>query len=289
MDLSRLGVFAFLDGLTAAESVEFAQTVERLGYSALWIVEAGGRDALTHAGLLLAHTDRLIVASGVASIWGREPTQMACAARAAAEGSDGRFILGLGSNNPLSMQFRGLPYDKPVTTMREYVRRVREATYLAPAPPAEPPVVIAANNPKMLEVARVEAHGTITYIHPVEHTAAARAALGPQPWLCVTQAALLETDPRTARGAARAYLSTYLPHIDAYVRSYRRFGFTDADFADGLSDRLVDAVVAWGDVTAVQARIAAHREAGATHVCVLPLGPGGSLIPNVEVLEGLRA
>lgn len=287
MDLSRLGVFAFLDGLTARETVDFARTVERLGYSVLWIVEGGGRDALTHAGFLLAGTERLIVASGVASIWGREPTQMACAARAAAEASDGRFILGLGSNNPLSMQFRGLPYDKPVTTMREYVRRVRRATYMAPAPPAEPPVVIAANNPKMLEVARDDAFGTITYIHPVEHTRAARAALGRDPWLCVTQAGLLETDPQVARSGARAYLSTYLPHIDAYVRSYKRFGFTDADFADGLSDRLVDAVVAWGDVAALRARIAAHRDAGASHVCVLPLGPGGSLIPDERLLAAL--
>lgn len=197
MDLTRLGVFVFLDGLAAAETTDLARTVERLGYSVLWIVEGGGRDALTHAGFLLAGTERLIVASGVASIWGREPTQMASAARTAAEASGGRFILGLGSNNPLSMQLRGLPYDRPVATMREYVRRVRGATYMAPAPPAEAPVIIAANNPKMLEVARSEAQGTITYIQPVEHTRAARAALGSEPWLCVSQAVLLEPDSLT--------------------------------------------------------------------------------------------
>jgi alkanesulfonate monooxygenase SsuD/methylene tetrahydromethanopterin reductase-like flavin-dependent oxidoreductase (luciferase family) len=109
MDLKRIGVFAFLDGLTAARSLEFARKVEALGYGTLWIVESGvGRDAIAHASYLLGGTPRLIVGSGVASVWARQPSTMACGARGAAELSGGRFILGMGINNKESATMRGL-------------------------------------------------------------------------------------------------------------------------------------------------------------------------------------
>ena len=283
----RLGVFAFLDGLTAAEARRFAGTVERLGYGALWVVEAMGRDVLVHAGQLLAATERLVVGSGVASVWAREASQAAAAARTLAEGSGGRFVLGLGVNNPRTAALRGLPYHRPVPFVRDYLARVHAAAYVAPAPADEPPVVLAALHPRMLSLAGEAAAGTLTYFVPPGHTAHARAVLGPDRWVCVEQAVLLERDARAARAAARAYMSTYVPHIGVYVRMLGRLGFGDADFAGGLSDRLVDAVVAWGDETALRARIDAHYAAGATHVSVLPLGPGGATMPDVRVLEAL--
>jgi probable F420-dependent oxidoreductase len=286
MDLKTIGVFAFLDGLTAARTLEFARKVEALRYRTLWIVESGvGRDAIAHASYLLGGTTRLIVGSGVASVWARQPSTMACGARGAAELSGGRFILGMGINNKESAAMRGCAYDKPVEYMRGYVSEVKSAIYSAPAPPEEPPIVLGANNRKMVELAS-GTNGIISYLVTPEHTAWARATLGPDNWVCAEQAVMLESDPLKARAAARAYVSFYLS-IPAYTRNLSRFGFGDNDFQSGGSDRLVDAIVAWGSRDRLTERVAAHYQAGATHVSILPLSSAGGLIPDSRVLEAL--
>jgi probable F420-dependent oxidoreductase len=286
MDLKRIGVFAFLDGLTAARTLEFARKVEELGYGALWIVESGvGRDAIAHASYLLGGTTKLIVGSGVASVWARQPSTMACGARGAAELSGGRFILGMGINNKESAAMRGCTYDKPVEYMRGYVSEVKSAIYSAPAPPEEPPIVLGANNRKMVELAS-GTNGIISYFVTPGHTAWARATLGPDKWICAEQAVMLENDALRARAAARAYVSFYLS-IPAYTRNLSRFGFGDIDFQSGGSDRLVDAIVAWGSKDRLTERVTAHYQAGATHVCILPLSSAGGLIPDSRVLEAL--
>lgn len=286
MDLKTMGVFGFLDGLTAARTLEFARKVEALRYRTLWIVESGvGRDAIAHASYLLGGTTRLIVGSGVASVWARQPSTMACGARGAAELSGGRFILGMGVNNKESAAMRGSTYDKPVEYVRGYVSEVKSAIYSAPAPPEEPPIVLGANNRKMVELAS-GTNGIISYFVTPEHTAWARATLGPDKWICVEQAVMLESDALRARAAARAYVSFYLS-IPAYTRNLSRFGFGDNDFQSGGSDRLVDAIVAWGSKDRLTERIAAHYRAGATHVCILPLNSAGGLIPDSRVLEAL--
>ncbi len=286
MEIPPRGVFAFLDGLDGAATVNLAREVERLGYGVLWLVEAVGRDAPTHAAALLARTERLVVGSGVASIWAREPSQMMAAARTNAELSGGRFVLGLGVNNPASAAMRGLRYDRPVAAMRDYLRHMRATVHGAPAPAEEPPIVLAALQPRMLALAATEAAGTLTYLMPPEHTAKARAVLG-SGRVCVEQAVMLETDPARARTTARDYLGFYLPAIAPYVRALRDLGFDDADFAHGLSDRLVDALVAWGTETQVRDRIEAQVRAGASHVCILPLDPAGGLAPCRRVLAAL--
>jgi probable F420-dependent oxidoreductase len=286
MDLKTLGVFGFLDGLTGARTLELACRVEALGYSALWIVESGiGRDAIAHASYLLGGTSKLIIGSGVASVWARQPSTMACGARGAAELSGGRFILGMGINNKESAAMRGRTYEKPVEYMRGYVSEVRSAMYSAPAPPEDPPIVLGANNRKMVELAS-GTDGIISYFVTPEHTAWARGTLGSDKWVCAEQAVMLETDAVKARTAAREYVSFYLS-IPVYTNNLSRFGFSDHDFRSGGSDRLVDAIVAWGGEDKLRERVAAHYQAGATHVCVLPLSSAGGLIPDLRVLEGL--
>jgi probable F420-dependent oxidoreductase len=286
MNLEKIGVFAFLDGMTAVQTLELARNVEELGYSALWIVESGvGRDAIAHASYLLGGTTRLIVGSGVASVWARQPSTMACGARGAAELSGGRFILGMGINNKNSAAMRGRTYEKPVEYMREYISGVESAMYSAPAPQRDPPMVLGANNRKMVELAR-GVDGVITYFATPDHTGWARATLGPDKWVCAEQAVMLESDAAEARATARAYMSFYLS-MPAYTKNLSRLGFGDNDFKSGGSDRLVDAIVAWGNEGKLRERIAAHYRAGATHVCVLPLSSAGGLVPASRALEAL--
>jgi probable F420-dependent oxidoreductase len=286
MNINGLGVFAFLDSMDGIKSAEFALRVERLGYSVLWIVEGSGRTSLPFAAWILAKTNTLVVGTGVASIWARAASTMAAGARTAAELSGGRFILGIGTNNHVSAAMRGLTYDRPVTAMREYLRAMKSAAYNAPAPATEVPVLLAANNPRMLTLAGSDAHGTLTYFVTPEHTARAREIVGSKRWVCAEQAVMLERDPARARAAARTYMKLYLK-IPAYLKNLRTLGFDDTDFATGGSNRLVDAIVAWGDEAVLRDRIEAHYEAGASHLCVLPLSSDGGLAPDLRVLDVL--
>jgi probable F420-dependent oxidoreductase len=286
MNISGLGVFAFLDSMTAHEAAQFARQAEHLGYSVLWVVEGAGRNSLSFAAWLLGKTETLAIGTGVASIWARMASTMSAGANTAAELSGGRFILGIGTNNHVSAAMRGLSYDRPVTSMHEYLRRMKAAAYNAPAPPAEVPVLLAANNPRMLALAGSEAHGTLTYFVTPEHTSRARELVGPNRWVCAEQAVMLERDSVKARAAARKYMKLYL-RIPAYLKNLRALGFDDHDFANGASNRLVDAIVAWGDETVLRDRIEAHYRAGATHVCVLPLSSAGGLNPDSRVVEML--
>ena len=288
MELGQLGVWSFLDAMRAPASADFARTVERLGYRALWIPEAVGREPFAHAAYLLTRTDTLLLATGIANIWARDAMTTAAAAKTVSELSAGRFILGLGvSHAPLVSTVRGQNYAKPYTHMREYLTKMSTALYMAPAPNEDPPIVLAALHPKMLQLCATMTQGTHTYFVPPEHTAKARAAIGPKPWICVAQAMILENDPATARRAARTYMQTYVPSLPNYTKNLRALGWTDADFANGCSDRLVDAIVAWGGEDILRDRIAAHLRAGATHVCILPLRADGVPLPDQRVIDAL--
>jgi probable F420-dependent oxidoreductase len=185
-----------------------------------------------------------------------------------------RFLLGLGvSHQPMVEGMHGGTYGPPLATMREYLDRMDAALYLA-APPTEPPErVLAALGPKMLELARERTRGAHPYLVTPEHTATARKILGPDGLLAPEQKVVLETDPARARAIAREALAIYIPQIPNYVNNLRRLGFTEDDLGDPPSDRLVDALVAWGTVDDIAARVQAHHDAGADHVAVqvLPL------------------
>jgi alkanesulfonate monooxygenase SsuD/methylene tetrahydromethanopterin reductase-like flavin-dependent oxidoreductase (luciferase family) len=122
----------------------------------------------------------------------------------------GRFILGIGTNNPAGAAMRALNYGRPVTYMREYPAAMKAAAYNAPRPPDEPPVLLAANNRKMLALAGSDADGTLTYFVPPEHTAEARHIVGESKRVCTEQAVLLETDQARAPPAGREYMKFYL-------------------------------------------------------------------------------
>lgn len=286
MRLTDLGVWAATDGLSAADASAFAKRVESWGYGALWIPEAVGREVFSASAWLLANTSRLIVASGIANIYARDPFSAAAAQKGLNEQSGGRFLLGLGvSHIPLVQGVRKHEYGKPVATMKAYLESMAAATYNAAAPELPPRTVLAALGPKMLELSAELADGAHPYNVPPEHTLEARAILGANKLLCVEQGAVLETDATKARASARSFLEIYLG-LPNYVNNWRRLGFTDSDFAGGGSDRLIDSVVVWGDETAIRKRIDAHRQAGADHVCVQAIGKGGR--PD-ERLLGLLA
>ena len=285
MQLGPLGVWTWLDTLDARASAELAQRVEALGYAALWLPEAVGRDPFALIGFLSARTSRLVFATGIANVYARDAMAMRAAHRSLAELSDGRFVLGLGvSHAHLVTGVRGHAYGRPVATMRAYLDAMAKAPYVGVAPREEAPIVLAALRPRMLELARERARGAHPYFVPVEHTERARKILGPGAWLCPEQKILLETDPGKARAVARAAMKIYLG-LPNYQNNLRWLGYGDADFAGGGSDRLVDAIVAWGDETALRRRIQAHRDAGADHVCIQPLRPDGKPGPHLEAIE----
>ncbi len=279
MDIARVGIWTFaLDLQPAAKAQEAAAEIEALGYGALWIPEALGREAFTNSAILLAGTKRIVVATGIANIWARDAMAMASAQKTLCEAYPERFLLGIGVSHAPLVGMRGHDYSKPFTAMRQYLDAMDAAPFMA-MPPANPPQrVIAALAPKMLKLSAERAAGTHPYFVPPEHTAKAREILGPEPLLAPEQAVVLETDPGKAREVARTHMSTYLG-LPNYVNNLKRLGFTDDDVASGGSDRLVDAIVAWGKVDAVVKRVRAHHDAGANHVGVQVLDPDPRALP----------
>ncbi|MGA7869569.1 MAG: TIGR03620 family F420-dependent LLM class oxidoreductase, partial [Candidatus Binatus sp.] len=275
MNLGTLGVDALMDSMAGVDLAKFARKVEKLGYSSLWFPEAFGRDPFALAAHLLTVTDKLIVGTAIANVWKREPVAMIGGARTLAEMFPDRFVLGIGISHGPMMTRVGINYTKPLTFMRDYLARLKEAPYGAAKPSTEAPIVVAALLPKMLRLVAAEADGTLpTFVTP-ERTAQIRAALGPNKLICVQQISLLEKDPRKARTAIRGLIGFYLG-LPNYLQSLRLMGFNDSDFAGGGSDRIVDAMVAWGDEQAIRDRVAAQYQAGATHVCITPIGMAGA-------------
>jgi probable F420-dependent oxidoreductase len=274
-----------MDRMSAAAGAAFAKRVEEWGYGALWLPESRGRNALVHSAWLLANTQRLVVATGIANIYARDPMAMANGQRALAEQSDGRFLLGVGvSHRPMVEGLRGHNYGRPVATMRAYLQAMREAPYQAPPPRAAPPTVVAALAPRMMALSGELADGAHPYNTTPAHTARAREILGPGKILAPEVWVLLETDQAAARRAARAALSHYL-QLENYVNAWRLQGFSDDEMAGGGADRFVDAIVGWGDERAVRARIQEHWDAGADHVCIQPIGAAGGRDVDERVLE----
>jgi probable F420-dependent oxidoreductase len=287
MDFGRLGVWTWIDTMSAGEVAEFAARIEDLGYSMLWIPEAVGREPFSILGYLAARTSKLVLATGIANIYARDPMTMRAIQHTLAEASGGRFVLGLGvSHAPMVSGMRGHEYGKPVTTMRSYLDAMEKALYVGPKGEEEAPIVLAALRRNMLRLAAERARGAHPYFVPPEHTARAREILGEGPTLAPEQKVLLETDASRAREIARGHMKTYLS-LPNYRNSLRWLGFGDDDLADGGSDRLVDAIVAWGDEKAIAERIQAHRDAGADHVCIQPFRPDGAPGPDLRILEAL--
>ena len=280
MDVGTIGIWTSkLDTLPATRAQELACQLEELGYGALWFPETFGREALTQAGLLLAGTRRIAVATGIANIWARDAVAMANGQRTLAEAYPERFLLGLGVSHARPVEeMRGHQYRRPVAYMRAYLDAMDRAPYTATPPPTAPPRVLAALGPTMLRLAAERSWGAHPYFVPVAHTVQARQVLGPEPLLAPEQAIVVETDPTQARQTARVHTERYL-RLPNYTNNLRRLGFGDDDLVAGGSDRLVDAIVAWGDVAAVSRRVREHLAAGANHVSIQVLTAEPETLP----------
>ncbi len=266
--LGRVGAWSFdVERLSADDARAYARDLESVGVPSLWIPESlGSKEVFAHASLLLSATKTIVVATGIANIWARDPVAMANGQRALVDAYPDRFLLGLGVSHAPVVKLRSMTdWTKPVQHMREYVDAMDKAPYVGPA--VATPRVLAALGPKMLQLSAERSLGAHPYFVPVEHTTMARKELGNGPLLAVEQAAVLATDSTTGRATARRHMKRYL-ELDNYANNLRRMGWSDADIANGGSDALVDAIVVWGDAPAIKKRVEDHLARGADHVGV---------------------
>ena len=291
VDLGRLGAWGHLDSLPIEAARAHARRVDELGYGTRWVPETVGREPFTLLGLLAGETRDIRLGTSIVSIWGHDPQSTRMAAGTLQEATGGRFVLGLGVSPPhLAQKLRGHTYDRPLTRMRDYLAAYRSALYRGPISEGspEPPVLIAALRERMLALAATEADGAFPYLVTPERVAWMRGVLDAaspdrRPILAVSMPAVLEVD----RVAARAYLAPYL-RTPNYQACWVEQGFDEADWEKPASERLVDAMVAQGDVEALRARVAELLAAGADHVAVIPIGPDGAT-EHLPVLEALAA
>ena len=261
----------------AGEVAEVVAELEQLGYSAVWVGDIGG-DLFGSVAALLAATKTAVVATGIANIWLRTPEETARHHATLSAEHGRRFLLGLGvSHAHLVERVAGEEYKRPLARMRAFLDGLDAAE--VPVPVDER--VLAALGPQALALAGERTAGTHPYLTTPEHSATARAALGDDAIVAPEQGLILETDPEKARAIAREFLSRYIVAPN-YTNNWRRLGFDDDDLADGGSDRLVDALIAWGDENALAARVQAHRDAGASHVCVQVLTDQSPAFPREE-------
>lgn len=283
--LGRVGLWCNAPVFAPIEDVrEGVSAVEDIGFRAVWFPESiGGRESLTTAALILAGSRELVACTGILNIYARDPIAARNGARALAGAYPGRFVLAIGVSHAPSVGTRGHDYAKPVPTMRAYLDAMDAAAYRPPEPSEPAPVLLAALGPLMLKLAAERTAGAHPFFTPVEHTAFARERLGPDAFLAPELGVCLARDRAEARHAAQGYLDTYLA-LENYTNNLRRFGFGDDDLAGAGSDRLLDAVVAWGDEDAVRARVAEHLDAGADHVSVQPLPPADFRLDQLRKL-----
>ncbi|MBK3526523.1 MULTISPECIES: LLM class F420-dependent oxidoreductase [Streptomyces] len=271
--VGRYGVWSFElrseDPARRGELDEAAAELEELGYGAVWL---GGNSTADHAAPLIGATRGVVVGTSIQSVWQQDAATTAAGFDGLEKAHPGRFALGLGvSHGPLVKDYR-----RPYAAMVEYLDELDRAGV-----PAERRV-LAALGPRMLELARDRAAGAIPYLTTPEHTERAREILGAGPLLAPELKVVLESDPARARETARAYLARYL-ELPNYTNNFLRLGFTEADVADGGSDRLIDAVFAWGDEARIRERVTAFHEAGADHVALQVVTANtGEALPRKE-------
>lgn len=283
VDVGRYGIwYGMVDALATPDARAAARLVEELGFGALWIAEAVGRDPFASAAVLLGGTEQLRVATGIASIYARDPMAMAAAQKTVAEAFPDRFLLGLGvSHGGFVTQVRRHDWSRPYSHMVEYLDAMDSSLYLAKGPEHDPGRILAALGPRMLALAATRANGAHPYFTTPDHTRMARDILGPDALLAPEQMVVLSTEPAEARRIARAGMKLYL-NLPNYTNNLARLGFAESDWVDGGSDALVDAIVAWGTPDEIAARVAEHHDAGADHVCLQVLRDDPTAVPERE-------
>jgi probable F420-dependent oxidoreductase len=283
----RYGVFAGpLNDKPAAIQRDFARRMERLGYGTLWVGEGLGPEVFARSAILLAATEGLVVATGIANIWARDPTAMANGGRTLAEAFPGRFILGVGVSHAPAVRARGHDYTRPYSAMREYLPAMRAAPWRGPAGEL-PPIVLAALGPRMTALAAEQTAGTYPYFTTDEHVREVRSILGDAPFLAADLPVVLAPSLEAARAVGDRHLTFYLNAAN-YRNNLLRIGWTEADLEPPGSSKLFDAIVAWGDVERIAAAAEARFAAGADQVVFNLLGPDPSVAPVAE-LEAIAA
>ena len=285
--LRTRGVWFFTETMDSDHAIAFAQKVESLNYSALWLPETTGRDPFSHISMLLANTESLVFATGIVNIHHRHPGVTKQAATTLAEMCENRFLLGLGvSHAPLVEGLRQLDYSKPLSAMRNYLTAMKNSPYTSVPPSEDPPCVLAALGPRMMELAAELTDGAHPYWTTPEHTAQARELLGEDKMLCVEQKVAFTTDKEVAYQTVRTELARYI-HLPNYRNNWKRLGFSEEEI-DATSDRFIDELVAWGTLDQINERLNEHEEAGASHICIQPLAVHGEFgNPHWEALEAL--
>jgi probable F420-dependent oxidoreductase len=287
MDIGRVGLWtSLLDRHPTSRVREVAQEVEAMGWPTLWRPESTGRDVLVASSVMLDATSRLNVASGIAQIYARHPVTAAAAQKTLFEAHSGRFLLGLGvAHAPSVERIRKLEYRTPYSDMVAYLEAMSDAPYAAVEPATEPPTVLAALGPRMLRLSAEAADGAHPYFTPPDHTAMAREILGEGPLLAPEQMVVIDTNLDRARGVARANMARYL-RLPNYTNNLLRCGFTQTDI-DNVTDRLVDGIVACGDIDIAVDRVQQHFDAGADHVCIQVLVENNDLDATIGLWREL--
>jgi probable F420-dependent oxidoreductase len=272
MDLGSIGVWSgALRRSDRGAILKASAELEELGYGTLWF--PGGE----HAGLadlikgILGATRRVAAATGIVNIWTHPAAEVAAEHHDIWRTYPERFLLGLGISHQRVVEGAGLTYEKPLQKMRSYLDELDRAA--TPVPIEQR--ILASLGPVSLKLSRDRANGTHPYFMSVEHTRIAREAVGPGKIVAPEQMVVLETDPDRARAVARPSMDRYL-HAPNYTSNLLRLGFSEDDLANGGSDRLVDALIAWGDPPTIMQRVREHLAAGADHVCIQVLSPGAS-------------
>jgi probable F420-dependent oxidoreductase len=285
MNLGRIGLWtADFDLQPMAKAQEAIAQVEEMGYGAVWVPEAVIREPFASTALLLSATKKMVLATGIASLHARTAQTMQAGWKTLTEAFPDRFLLGIGvSHAPMVQGVHKGNYDKPYSTMVEYLDAMDNGIFFGAAPTTAPQRVLAALGPKMLKLSAERGAGAHPYFTPVEHTAFARETMGANALLAPELAVVLETDASKAREIARKYMTTYT-RLPNYTNNLKRFGFTEDEITK-QEDRLVDAIVAWGSLDTVVAAVKGHLDAGANHVCIQVLTDKPGTLPMREWQE----
>jgi len=277
--MRKLGLLQFTEGVDGATLTANARRLESLGYDTLWIPEVFGREPVATCAWLLAKTERMRIGTGILNVYARDAHAAAQTANTLAEVAGGRFTLGLGVSHPVLVEPRGHRFEPPARNMRRYLEALR-AVKVDGVPAARPaPVIVAGHGPQLTKVAAELADGLFLYLQPVEKVAQARQMLGPDKELHAVVRTVLCPDPQRARRIARAALGFYV-QLPAYHRAWQAAGFTEADYANGGSDRLLDTIAPSGDADALHAVVERYFAAGASHVSLYPIHPDDDYDPG---------
>jgi len=276
-----LSLLQWTEGTSGPDLVDAVRRFEDLGYHELWLPEISGREPLSTAGYLLAKTERVRVSTGILNVFAHDADSAAQAANGLAELSGGRFTLGLGVSHPVLVEPRGHTWQMPAPKMRAFLDRMAVAPLEAPLAAEPAPVIVAGHGPVLMRIANEKADGLFLFLQTVETVKQARKILGPEKELHVAVRCALDPDPKSARDLARRACAWYLT-MPPYHKIWRALGFEERDWVEG-SDRLIDAICAWGDAETLRSKLDAFYDAGATHIALYPCNPNENYNPDSAV------